>query len=596
MSPLKRVKFLNSIQVTLALAIGLIVIAILSSMGWLIYNATDKVVEENTQDVTSKMIQQVNYDIEYYLRTVEATIDSLKLADTVADYFEEPSKVNKREAVDYLSSLVVNREDIINIVLIHPNGQIITNDDKATIKSSVNFVEEPYYKEAVAEAGMNVSGSHVQNIFLGQYQWVVSCSSRYQLDSDGIIDGVILVDLNFNLIEDMVSRIALGDRGYVFIVDDNDQLVYHPKSELIYSGIRTEEIEGIALQEEGVLRSEVEEEIVDYIITLSDFSHWKVIGKVYVEDINVYRETLKNYFVTMVSVAFVIAIILSIVLAGTILRPVKRLLSGMSEFQTGQLDVEVHVESENELGILTTTFNRMTKRIKDLIEDNKQSERNKRKSELDALQAQINPHFLYNTLDSIVWMGEAGKNQEVVKMTSSLAKLFRISINKGKEYVTLKQEIEHVESYLIIQQMRYGDKLTYEIDVEPQLLQSRIIKILLQPIVENAIYHGIKQLPGTGLIQIRGFEKAHEGTDERYLCIEIEDNGMGMEEDTIKKLLSGAINPEAKGSGVGVYNVDQRIKLYYGDTYGLDIESEPFEGTIIRLTLPLMEGGSNEEV
>lgn len=590
MSQLKRVKFLNSIQVTLALVISLIVVAILASIGWFLYNATDKVVEENSQDAMNKIIQQANYDIEYYLKTVETTIDSIKYSDVVALYFEEPNEMNEARVVKYLNSLLVNREDIINIALINPSGKIVTNELDANIKEDVDFTAEAFYTSAIAKEGMAVSDSHVQNIILGQYQWVVSCSSSYSLDGSNNKDGVILVDLNFNLIEDMVSRISLGERGYIFIVNEAGNYVYHPKQDLIYSGIGKESVEEIMTQNTGVLRESVNGENIDYIITKSDYSKWYLIGKMYVDDINIHRETLFNYFTSMVFIALIIAVILSILLSRSILSPVNHLLSGISTFQSGDLDVQVKVEADNELGILTSSFNRMTKRIKNLIEENRQSERNKRKSELDALQAQINPHFLYNTLDSIVWMGEAGKNSEVVRMTSSLAKLFRISINKGKEYITLAQEIEHVESYLIIQQMRYGDKLNYKIEMDPALKKIRIVKILLQPIVENAIYHGIKQLPGDGMIEIR------VNREDDKLIIEIEDNGMGMSEETIQKLLGGEINPEAKGSGVGVYNVDQRIKLYYGDDYGLSIDSEVFEGTTITLTLPIVEGGNHEKV
>lgn len=596
MSTNRRVRFLNSIQVSLALAIGLIVMVILSSMGLLLYNATDKIVVENSNETTRKMIQQVNYDIDYYLNTVETTIESIRYSDAIADYFEAPTDRNRMRVAVFMDSLLISREDIINIALIHPDGTLVTNDPEGVVKTDVDFTLEPYYVEAIKGEGMQVSSSHVQNILLGQYQWVVSCSSGYNLERDGANDGVILVDLNFNLIEDMVSRIAIGDKGYIFIIDDNGEMVYHPKRELIYSGIRTEKIEEILASESGELRVEVDGYLTDYIITDAPFSSWKIIGKVFVEDINSYRESLQSYFFSLIAISLIIAVLLSFILASSILSPVNRLLEGIDTFQTGQLDVDVHVEVENELGLLTTSFNNMTKRIKALVEENKRSERNKRKSELEALQAQINPHFLYNTLDSIVWMGEANRTDEVVKMTSSLAKLFRISINKGQEYISLKQEIEHVESYLTIQKMRYGDKLNYEIDVDPQLLNERIIKILLQPIVENAIYHGIKQLPGEGLVQIRVYKEMNEDGSKAYMHIEIEDNGLGMDKATIGKLLRGEISSDTKGSGVGVYNVDQRIKLYYGDDYGMDIKSELFEGTIITLVLPYGERGPDEEI
>lgn len=595
MQQARKVKFINSIQVSLVLAISLIVVTIISSMGVLLYQATQRVVEQSSTEATEKIIQQVNYDIEYYLKNIETTIDSLRYSDAIRNYFAQDNELNHQRAVDYLSSLLISREDIINIALITSDGNIVTNDPEGKVKSDVDFTQEIFYTEAVKTDEMVVSSSHVQNLIVGQYQWVVSSSRAIRNSVTGDLEGVILVDLNFNLIHDMVSRIALGERGYIFIIDEFGQIVYHPKIELFYSGIKNENIQGILDSKVEVFRDEVDNDVCDYIITSSQYSRWKVIGKVFVKDINTYSTTLKNYFVTMIFIAFLIGIALSLLLATNILRPVNRLLSGMFAFQSGQLDVEVPVEYENELGVLSDSFNQMTKRIKALIAVNKETEKTKRKSELEALQAQINPHFLYNTLDSIVWMGEAGKNEEVVKMTSSLAKLFRISINKGKEYVTIRQELEHVQSYLTIQQMRYGSKLDYTIDFDEGLANVQIIKILLQPIVENAIYHGIKKLPGNGLIQIR-VNRCKIDEDLDAIKIEIEDNGMGMDEDTIHKILSGEINPEAKGSGVGVYNVDQRIKLYYGEPYGLKIFSELYEGTIVTLTLPEETGGHHEEI
>jgi two-component system, sensor histidine kinase YesM len=595
MNQVRKVKFLNSIQVTLVLAIGLIVVSILSSIGVLLYQATQRVVEQSSAEATEKIIQQVNYDIEYYLKNIETTIDSLQYSDAIRNYFSDSNKINETRAVNYLSSILISREDIINIALIRPDGKVVTNDPEGEVKTNVDFTQEHFYKNAVNSDEMVVSSSHVQNLLVGQYQWVVSSSRAIKNTTTGDVAGVILVDLNFNLIHDMVSRIALGERGFVFIIDELGNMVYHPKIELFYSGIKNENIQGILVSDLEVLRDEVDNDIIDYIITSSQFLRWKVIGKVYVQDINIYSTTLKNFFITMIIVAFVIGIILSLLLAKSILHPVNKLLDGMFAFQSGQLDVEVAIDAENELGVLTDSFNQMTKRIKTLIAENKATEKTKRKSELEALQAQINPHFLYNTLDSIVWMGEAGKTEEVVKMTSSLAKLFRISINKGKEYVTIRQELEHVESYLTIQQMRYGKKLEYSIKYDDELMNVQIIKILLQPLVENAIYHGIKKCPGNGLIQIRVGQGTLD-TGQKTVIIEIEDNGMGMDEQTISKILSGEISSETRGSGVGVYNVDQRIKLYYGEAYGLLISSELYEGTIVTITLPQETGGHHEEI
>ncbi len=587
----KDMRMMNSIQTILAVGLGILIVTVVSSVGMLSYAVTNRVIRENTATSTMKMIHQANYDMDYYLRTVDTTLEGLRVSDSIGTYFKRSGERESAYAREYLNTILATREDILNIYLVTTDGTILSNDPDAVIKDTANPLEQSYYKDAVATKELVISESHIQNIALGKYPWVVTCS-RAVYNGDELL-GVILIDLNFSLIEDMVSRIVIGDKGYLFIIDSSGNIIYHPKLELIYSGIKEEPIE-LLLQSEKTMVDAVDgTQAVQFLVTDSEYSDWKVIGKIYNQDLNSYSKTLRDFFVILILVTLVISLILAAMIAGNILRPVKSLLHGMAKFQGGDLDVQVEVESQNELGILTHTFNTMTRRIKSLIDTNKNVERMKRKSELDALQAQINPHFLYNTLDSIVWMGEAGKSEEVVKMTSALSKLFRISISKGQEFITIKQEIEHVESYLIIQKMRYGDKLDYYIDVEPHLLSHRILKIVIQPLVENSIYHGLKKMPGMGTIYISIYQKCN-GLGE-YICVEIRDDGVGMDEEKVKQLRAGKIQSEKKSGGVGVHNVDQRIKLYYGEEYGVDIESELFEGTCVKIQLPYVQGGDFHE-
>jgi len=202
-------------------------------------------------------------------------------------------------------------------------------------------------------------------------------------------------------------------------------------------------------------------------------------------------------------------------------------------------------------------------------------------AKLDALQAQINPHFLYNTLDSVIWLADAGDDEGVIKLVTALAKLFRISISKGHEIITLEEELEHVRNYLIIQQMRYVDKFTYNIEIPENLKNKPTIKLILQPIVENSIYHGIKYLMDPGIINI----KVEESGDD--IKIHLSDNGIGMDNETRLSLLIVDKNQHIKdGNGIGVYNVNKRLQLKYGEKYGLKIESEIEEGTHVIITLP----------
>ncbi len=366
----------------------------------------------------------------------------------------------------------------------------------------------------------------------------------------------------------------------MFIIDGMGNIIYHPKHELIYSGIRDEAIDLILASEDGHVSTMEDYRVKNYIVSTSEYSGWKVVGAVYEDELNPYDQITQQIYLLLIGLSLALAILISVIISRNFLHPIKDLSDGMYRFKHGDLDTVVDIHSENEFGELAESFNDMTKRIKNLVETNKQSEQAKRRFELKSLQAQINPHFLYNTLDSIVWMAEAEMNDEVVEMTDSLAKLFRISINRGSEFVTVAQELEHIESYLKIQKLRYGEKLNYEIEADQSLLTCRIVKIIIQPIVENAIYHGIKKLATPGMIWIQVKDLGDR------IEIMIQDNGVGMEEETMQKLLNRHAHTGTSKGGIGVNNVDQRIKLYYGDEYGVHIESEVFEGTTITLTVP----------
>ena len=204
-----------------------------------------------------------------------------------------------------------------------------------------------------------------------------------------------------------------------------------------------------------------------------------------------------------------------------------------------------------------------------------------KESELRALQAQINPHFLYNTLDIIVWMIENEQKTEAVKVVTALARFFRISLSRGKSLITVKDELEHVRNYLMIQQMRFKNKFTYTIESDDEVLELASLKLMLQPLVENAIYHGMEYMDGDGEIFVRAWQ------EEKELYLEVRDNGLGMTEEQVESLFTDTAHVASKrGSGIGVRNVNERIKLYFGAEYGLSIESEPDEGTAVKIHLP----------
>jgi two-component system sensor histidine kinase YesM len=222
--------------------------------------------------------------------------------------------------------------------------------------------------------------------------------------------------------------------------------------------------------------------------------------------------------------------------------------------------------------------------VRELLDAKIKEQENLKKAELRALQAQINPHFLYNTLDTIIWMAEANRPAQVVELVRALSRFFRITLSKGKDWITVGEEIEHISSYLTIQKIRYRDILDYVIDVDPEVLDATMLKLTLQPLVENALYHGIKNKRSGGVITVRG-----RRWDDGHLLVEVSDNGIGMTAEKVAQLRAALANEglAARESGFGLCNVHQRVKLYYGKQYGLTVESEYGQGTRVLLDIPL---------
>ncbi len=222
----------------------------------------------------------------------------------------------------------------------------------------------------------------------------------------------------------------------------------------------------------------------------------------------------------------------------------------------------------------------MIRQMKKLTDDMVKEQKAKRKSELDALQSQINPHFLYNTLDSVVWMIEGERYKDAISMVTALAQLFRISLSKGNNIITIRDEIIHARNYLNIQTVRFKNKFSASIDIDPAIEDCATIKLIVQPLLENAIYYGVEHMDGEGEIKVKGYEKNGD------IYISVSDNGMGIPEDVLKTLLTDKARSRGKGSGIGLWNVNQRIQIYFKGDYGLIIESELDEGTTVTIHLP----------
>lgn len=307
-----------------------------------------------------------------------------------------------------------------------------------------------------------------------------------------------------------------------------------------------------------------------------------------IRDIQQARDEYMDFYVTMLRfslVAFglisVLIVFLSYYIPLSITRPIRKLSEVTDQVAKGDLSVRSDVRTGAEVTMLNDSLNTMIDKINELLEQVKKEQISLRKAEFELLQSQINPHFLYNTLDTIVWLAESGEQKKVVRMVGSLSDFFRASLNQGKDIVSIREELMHVRSYLEIQQVRYQDIMQYEINIPEELNPYMIPKITIQPLVENALYHGIKNKRGLGKIIITGVK------EKDYFRLIIEDNGIGINKDRLMQIRNEITNNKLDGKGIyGLYNVNERIRLNFGEEYGVSIESNYGEGTTVSIKLP----------
>ncbi|MDQ0063268.1 cache domain-containing sensor histidine kinase [Paenibacillus harenae] len=581
---------LKSIQSSIAFAFSVLILLTIAATSLFAYRLSVNAVERNSKGYIQEVINQVNTNIQSYVDNME-NISLLAMTNKDVKYYissnsfigNEGRRPYEKRISDLFQSILYTRKDIASIMVFGYNGRFVSDRRITTLNPNAKVEEQAWYVNAQREGGKSViSEPHVQNIIQNEYRWVVSLSRELK-NSDGMTaDGIFLVDLNLSVINDLLSQINLGKKGYVFIVDGSGNIVYHPEQQLIYSNLRSEQIAEVVRAGSGTT-FKVEDEEGKRFYSVKDTSFgWKIVGVAYAEDLIGYKSTLINFlFITLGGVA--VSLVISVLLSRRLSRPIRNLQRNMRKVEKGNFDVQAEVTQMNEIGQLARTFNMMVGQIKNLMQEIFDTHENKRKSELQLLQAQINPHFLYNTLDSIVWMAETKKHEEVVEMTSALAKLFRAGITKEQELVPIRIELEHITNYLLIQKMRYSSKLDYRLEISDSILGCKTLKILLQPFVENAIYHGIRNMPGSGTIVIRGME-TQDG-----IVFEVEDDGLGMTEEQLEKIWE-APDGEWKNGGIGIRNVNERIRLYFGQAYGISIRSELAEGTCVTIRIPKIEG------
>ena len=550
-------------------------------IGISLYTRLSGQMADTIQEENQILINQINRSMDSYLQTI------MKLSDSLYYGVIKNADLSDGSIGSEITLLYDNNKDNIeNIALLSKNGQMLESVPAARLKSNVDVIDENWFKNALLKTeNLHFSTPHVQTIFDGsesQYRWVISMSRAVEITNGPYTDqGVLLIDIRYNSLERLFDGVNLGNGGYAYLISSDGEIIYHPKAQLIDSGIVKENNQESAGLKDGNYEEVFDGEKRIVSVKTVGYTGWKIVGVTPLDGMSLNNIKTKLLMVFIIAFVLFILSIINSYISTRITDPIKELEKAVNEIEQGNLEVEVRSAGSYEIQHLGTSIQSMARRIRKLMNDIVAEHESKRRSEFDTLQSQINPHFLYNTLDIIVWMIENEKQSEAVKVVTALARFFRISLSKGKSIIPVKDELEHVRNYLMIQHMRYKNKFTYDIEADEDVLELASLKLMLQPLVENAIYHGMEFMDGDGEILVRAWRRE----DDLYMSVS--DNGLGMTQEQVEHLFQAADHTSSgRGSGIGVKNVNERIKLYFGTGYGLDIQSEPDEGTTVTAHLP----------
>ena len=575
----------SSIQMILSLSFTAVAVVGMVFMGLTLFLRFSYTTNAQQAENSQRLLSQVNWNLDAYLRGM------MRISDTA--YYNVIKNIDLDEdsltpALELLYAS--NRDSIVSVAVFSEDGDLISATPLRTLKNSVSPQREDWFVQAMDKIeNLHFSTPHVQNLWADvdeRYRWVVSLSRYVELSRGGGIEGgVLLLDMSFDGIEQICKDVDLDDGGYLYLIDDSGEIIYHPRQQLIYAGLQQENNLTAAGYTDGSHEEQFQGQSRQVTVKTVGYTGWKLVAVVPRESLWSNYSQLVLFFLFVVLFSIFLLVFVNLRLSEWITAPVKKLDRAVKDLEARRDNVDFDVGGPTEVEHLSHSIRSMVSTMDHLMEDIIQQEEQKRRSELDVLQSQINPHFLYNTLDSVVWMTENGRTQDAVVMLTSLARFFRISLSRGSNVIPIADELEHARHYLTIQKMRYKNKFSAAVTAEDGVESLYTIKLIVQPVLENAIYHGMTYADGDGEIHVRAFR---DGCD---VVIEVTDNGPGMPEDVVERLLdpAGPAVPGAKGSGIGFRNVHRRIQLTFGPAYGLTILSEPDAGTAVRIRIPALD-------
>ncbi|WP_258166412.1 sensor histidine kinase [Paenibacillus sp. PCH8] len=543
------------------------------------YYSSERLLSQNYNKLLSDLAKQTNIRIDEFLKEIEkiSLLASNGLSNNLSathegsfpiqDFLRDGDEQHEIAAYNILMNYIMMKDRVFSIYLYNMNGgQDLFVSPNQPIDPNFKVANELWFKKFMHANDRTITlttriDEQLQNKILA-----VSHARKIHDVASGKLLGVIVVSIDIKFIEIVNRNLQEGLRSRFMIVDEDDKIVYNVNDRLIGT----------------LFRDNVRPpESVNVVVT-SPLSQQKWTTYLYMplDELTADGKILGRNLVTLAIVMFLFAAVISIFLSHVITTPIKKLLRNIGLVEKGQFEQVQHIRSRDEIGHLSIRFNRMSHELKRMVERMQQEEIEKAQTEMRALHDQINPHFLYNTLGSVKWIASMQQADKIVDMTDALISMLRYATRSDGTLVTIREELDNIVNYVTIQNVRYYGCIQMKYEIEEQRMDYRMPKMILQPIVENAIFHGLAELEDDGIITIRIQPK---GSD---MLIEVCDNGVGMDDHTIQTVMEETYAAGNGSRGIGLHNVQRRIQLHFGESYGIQVDSTIGEGTIFSILLP----------
>lgn len=579
----KRMPFISikSKMLVICLTVVIVPIFVMTVMS---YASSQRLLEQKYTELLMDIANQTNVRIDEYLKEVEkiSLVASFGMNSSVKaaaednyplqEYLRDDNEENENMAYGMLMNYIMMKDREISFYIYNLNGgQDLFVSTDLPYDYSYNAKEEEWFKFFQASnSKMMTLDTHVDMQTKSRKLAIAHARKILDMDS-GTVLGIMVVRIDLGVIDLVNSRLQQSLRSRFTIVDESDNIIYNADTSLI--GHKFSDT--------------VRPDERDHLIVASRFDRqrWTTYLYMPMSELSAEGDLLRQNIYLLAVLMLLFLAVISIYLSSVITRPIKKLMNNIILVEKGQFEQVENIRSRDEIGLLAARFNRMSRELKGLVSQIQRDEMEKAAAEIRALQSQINPHFLYNTLGSVKWIAAMQQADTIVEMTEALIAMLRYAARAEGSLVSVHEELDNLRNYMTIQQVRYYNRIRMDIEADDALLEKRMPKLILQPIVENAIFHGLAEKEEDGVVTIR---IAREGGG---FAIDVHDNGEGMDEETLRRIQASLAGAD-EGESIGLRNVQRRIQLHYGNSYGIACRSAPGEGTTFRILLP---GGENEQ-